>query len=168
MLALDLCDPSTAPALAEAGTAGRWLREHGLRADLSSQGLARLRALREAIDALLRAAAGDEPPPPSALDLLNAGSAEGAACLQLNWPAAGAPRMWLSTPGGSDASVVGAVARSAIELLSGHDRGRLRVCAAHGCERLFLAAGSRQRWCSPACGNRVRVARHAARRRAAS
>jgi predicted RNA-binding Zn ribbon-like protein len=74
--------------------------------------------------------------------------------------------MWLSTPAGPDAAVIGAVARSAIELLSGRDRDRLRVCAAHGCERLFLARGRRQQWCSPACGNRVRVARHANRRRA--
>jgi predicted RNA-binding Zn ribbon-like protein len=73
--------------------------------------------------------------------------------------------MWLSTPGGPDASVLGAVARSAIELLAGHDRERLRVCGAHGCDRLFIAATPRRQWCSPACGNRVRVARHAARYR---
>jgi len=165
VLALDLCDSATEPALADPASAGRWLREHGLRGDPSGHGLERLRALRSALDALLRAAATGDRPPASALDLLNAASAEAAACLQLNWPAAGVPRMWLSTPGGTDAAVAGAVARSAIELLSGRDRDRLRICGAHGCDRLFLAANPRRQWCSPACGNRVRVARHAARYR---
>ncbi|HYW28828.1 MAG TPA: ABATE domain-containing protein [Gaiellales bacterium] len=165
MLALDLCDPSTDADLAEPTTAGRWLRDHGLRADVTPDGLADLRALRDAVDSLLRSAVERTSPSPSALDRLNARSAAAAACLQLNWPSAGVPRMWLSTPGGPDASVLGAVARSAIELLSGRDRERLRVCGAHGCERLFIAATPRRQWCSPACGNRVRVARHAARYR---
>jgi predicted RNA-binding Zn ribbon-like protein len=166
MLALELCDPSVDADLADPTAAGRWLRTHGLRADLNADGLADLRTLRDAIDALLRAAAANTAPPASALDELNARSAAAAACLQLNWPAAGVPRMWLSTPGGPEASALGAVARSAIELLSGRDRERLRVCGAHGCERLFIATTPRRRWCSPACGNRVRVARHAARRAA--
>jgi predicted RNA-binding Zn ribbon-like protein len=165
VLALELCDPSVGADLADTAAAGRWLRSHGLRGDLSADGLADLRTLRDAIDSLLRAATADAAPPPSALDELNARSAAAAACLQLNWPAAGVPRMWLSTPGGPDASVLGAVARSAIELLSGRDRERLRVCGAHGCDRLFIAATARRQWCSPACGNRVRVARHAARYR---
>ncbi|HET7429349.1 MAG TPA: ABATE domain-containing protein [Gaiellales bacterium] len=165
MLALDLCDPSAEADLSDTTAAGRWLRSHGLRGDLGADGLADLRTLRDAIDSLLRAATADAAPPPSALDELNARSAAAAACLQLNWPAAGVPRMWLSTPGGPDASVLGAVARSAIELLSGRDRERLRICGAHGCDRLFIAATPRRQWCSPACGNRVRVARHAARYR---
>ena len=163
MLALDICDPSADAALADRAAAGGWLREHGLHGDLTEAGLADLRELRAAVDELLRAAAEGRPPASTALDELNGRSAQAAASLQVNWPPAGAPRMWLSTPGGPDAAVIGAVARSAIELLCGRDRGRLRICSAHGCERLFLRAGRRHQWCSPACGNRVRVARHAAR-----
>jgi predicted RNA-binding Zn ribbon-like protein len=163
MLALDLCATSSEAALADTAAAGRWLRARGLRGDLEPCGLERLRHLREAVDALLRAAVGLEPPPVTALDQLNAASAEAAACPQLNWPPAGAPRMWLSTPAGPDAAIVGAFARSAIELLAGRERDRLRICGAHGCQTLFLAANPRRQWCSPACGNRVRVARHAAR-----
>jgi predicted RNA-binding Zn ribbon-like protein len=165
MLALDLCAASAEPTLTDTAAAGRWLRARGLRGDLGPGGLERLRLLREAVDALLRAAVDRQPPPITALDQLNAASAEAAACPQLNWPAAGAPRMWLSTPAGPDAAIVGAFARSAIELLSGRERDRLRVCGAHGCQSLFLAANPRRQWCSPACGNRVRVARHAARYR---
>jgi predicted RNA-binding Zn ribbon-like protein len=56
------------------------------------------------------------------------------------------------------------VARSAIELA---DRGeeRLCVCGAPSCGMLYLREHPRQVWCSTACGNRARVARHAARRR---
>ena len=165
MLAVDLCDASAEAALSEPAEATRWLRGHGLRGVLSAPGLRALLDLRASVDTLLRAAVQDEPPPATALERLNALSAEAAACMQLNWPAGGAPRMWVSTPGGPDAAALGAVARSAIELLSGPDRQRLRICGAHGCERLFLATSSRQQWCSPACGNRVRVARHAARYR---
>jgi predicted RNA-binding Zn ribbon-like protein len=56
------------------------------------------------------------------------------------------------------------VARSAIELA---DRGedRLSVCGAPSCRMLYLRDHPRQVWCSKACGNRARVARHAARQR---
>jgi predicted RNA-binding Zn ribbon-like protein len=57
-----------------------------------------------------------------------------------------------------------AVARSAIELVSGDD---LQRCRAPGCGMFYVRAHPRQTWCSPACGNRARVARHAARARAA-
>src|SRR5919109_564196 len=59
-----------------------------------------------------------------------------------------------------------AVARSAIELASrGEDR--LSVCGAPSCGMLYLREHPRQVWCSKACGNRARVARHAARQRRA-
>jgi predicted RNA-binding Zn ribbon-like protein len=56
------------------------------------------------------------------------------------------------------------VARSAIELAGGGGRG-LSVCEAPSCGMLYLREHPRQVWCSPACGNRARVARHAARAR---
>jgi predicted RNA-binding Zn ribbon-like protein len=54
------------------------------------------------------------------------------------------------------------VARSAIELADRRE-GALRVCEAPSCGMLFLQEHPRQVWCSQACGNRARVARHAAR-----
>jgi predicted RNA-binding Zn ribbon-like protein len=57
------------------------------------------------------------------------------------------------------------VAWSTIELVGGPERGRLRRCPS--CGDVFVATRSDRRWCSVACGNRVRVARHHARRRAA-
>jgi predicted RNA-binding Zn ribbon-like protein len=56
------------------------------------------------------------------------------------------------------------VARSAIELADRAEE-RLSVCGAPSCGMLYLREHPRQVWCSKACGNRARVARHAARRR---
>lgn len=55
------------------------------------------------------------------------------------------------------------IAWSAVELLGGRDRTRLRRC--NGCGRYFLTTRPDRLWCSNACGNRIRVARHHARRR---
>ena len=117
-------------------------------------------------DTLVRAHAGGLHPPQHAVDLVNAASSQAAVAPQLNWPAAGRPRMWLATAADSEAHVRGLVARAAVELLTGPDRDRLQVCQAPGCQRVFVSANRRRRWCSATgCGNRVRVARHAARRR---
>lgn len=53
------------------------------------------------------------------------------------------------------------VARSTIEVISGPDRESLAVCHAPSCGMPFVRQHGRQRWCSDACGNRARVARHA-------
>ena len=59
------------------------------------------------------------------------------------------------------------VAASAISMVGGPRRDRLRRCGAPGCGRWFVASRPRQRWCSPNCGNRARVARFQQRHRAA-
>ncbi|MEX2458855.1 MAG: ABATE domain-containing protein [Actinomycetota bacterium] len=57
------------------------------------------------------------------------------------------------------------VARSAIEILGTDLRERLAVCRAPGCGRYHLRGRAGQVWCSAACGNRARVARHYRRSR---
>ena len=82
------------------------------------------------------------------------------------WAAPGG--RWTERSGTIGDAVLAAVARSTIELLAGEDGERLRRCSAPGCPRFFVARDARRVWCdSRTCGNRVRVARHAARRRAA-
>jgi predicted RNA-binding Zn ribbon-like protein len=56
------------------------------------------------------------------------------------------------------------LARSAIQLVTNDDT-RLAVCTAPSCGLLYPPDHPRQRWCCRACGNRARVARHAARQR---
>jgi hypothetical protein len=57
-------------------------------------------------------------------------------------------------------SALAIVARSCIDLLSGPERQRLRLCRAPGCVLFFLKERGRREWCSAKCGNRARVARH--------
>ena len=54
------------------------------------------------------------------------------------------------------------VARSTMKTLNA-DATALAVCHAPSCGMFFVPADRRQTWCSPGCGNRARVARHAAR-----
>jgi predicted RNA-binding Zn ribbon-like protein len=61
------------------------------------------------------------------------------------------------------------VAQSAAELLTSERLGRVKVCAGEGCGWIFLdeSRNSSRRWCdSRDCGNRERVRRHLARKRA--
>jgi predicted RNA-binding Zn ribbon-like protein len=61
------------------------------------------------------------------------------------------------------------VAQSAAELLTSPKLGRVKVCAGEGCGWVFLdeSRNGSRRWCdSRDCGNRERVRRHLARKRA--
>jgi predicted RNA-binding Zn ribbon-like protein len=68
-------------------------------------------------------------------------------------------------------SMLSTIARSAIDLLGGEDRTRLRGCLGAGCTRMFVdrsRAGSR-RWCGMAvCGSRAKAAAYRRRKRATS
>ncbi|MDT9689327.1 CGNR zinc finger domain-containing protein [Streptomyces sp. P9(2023)] len=67
-------------------------------------------------------------------------------------------------------ALLAAVARDAVDLLTDPTaRAQLRRCERDDCRRCYLdtSRGRRRRWCSSeACGNRARVARHRAARRA--
>lgn len=52
------------------------------------------------------------------------------------------------------------VASQAVELFAGEESARLRACYAPGCVLYFVKTHARREWCSVACGNRVRAARH--------
>jgi len=52
------------------------------------------------------------------------------------------------------------IAHQSIDLLVGEDRVNLRACYAPGCVLYFVKDHPRREWCSHACGNRARAARH--------
>lgn len=52
------------------------------------------------------------------------------------------------------------VATDAVHLLTGPDAPHIRACQAPGCVLYFVKAHPRREWCSDACGNRARAARH--------
>jgi predicted RNA-binding Zn ribbon-like protein len=63
------------------------------------------------------------------------------------------------------------VAQSAAKLLTSEKLGRVKLCAGEGCGWIFLdeSRNSSRRWCdSRDCGNRERVRRHLARKRASN
>lgn len=131
--------------------------------------LSETRALRAAIRELFEAlVSGSVPPEPpeDGVRRINAASARAPTHPELDCSGAELRVRTRSVAAASSASSLAAVARSAIEIAGGHVRGSLRVCKAPRCPRLFLATKPQRRWCSEACGNRARVARHYRRHRA--
>jgi predicted RNA-binding Zn ribbon-like protein len=128
--------------------------------EAASGRLADVRELRRSVRPLLHARARGRRPPDAARRRINAVAASAPVRTALT-PAGEV----VAEPGSSDAYArfEAAVALSAIDL-AGRPDGRLSVCGAPSCGMLFLRDHARQVWCSKACGNRARVARHAARR----
>ncbi len=72
-------------------------------------------------------------------------------------------------PGGPPvATAVSGIAVEAIELLTSPEAPPLRACLAPGCVLYFVRNHPRREWCSTACGNRARAARHYRRHHPAS
>jgi predicted RNA-binding Zn ribbon-like protein len=118
-------------------------------------------ALREAIDAGVRAAVSGDAVPSAALRLLNRWLAQApteeprlrtAAGITVLDPAPGSARQALAN-----------IALDAARLLGSDDRARVRICPGPGCGGRFFddSAAGRRRWCSMAvCGNRHKAANH--------
>ena len=171
-LAVDLANSTGPPnagagfgddLLANEGALQRWLAaEDHVLGDLGPApgiDLNALRALRHAVDQLLRAATAELPLPADATRAVNAASARAPVHPEL--VQGGAPAASLASDAPDwQAELHGRIARSAIEVLTGSDRNRLAVCSAPSCGLLFVRTRQGQRWCSDSCGNRARVARH--------
>jgi predicted RNA-binding Zn ribbon-like protein len=148
-----------------------WLQahEHQLQTDViqvAGERVNEFRELRETLRVLFQAALAHESPPAPAVDTLNRISAAAPALPQLRWSSAGEPHVTVTYRGDDPAaSALTEVAQSALYLLGGPDRLRLRACHAPGCVLFFLKNHPRRAWCSGACGNRARAARHYQRHR---
>lgn len=93
-------------------------------------------------------------------------SREVCTLLQLEWLEGKQPVARMESLGQDPGTTALAeVARASIALLGSPDRERLRACGAPGCVLFFLKDHPRREWCSGACGNRVRAARHYRRQR---
>jgi predicted RNA-binding Zn ribbon-like protein len=117
-------------------------------------------SLRASVRELFDASIGGGPLPATALERLNEASARVPRVIRLQ--SKGPLEVPLSA--GLTPLTLARIAWSAIELLGASERSRLRLCGA--CGQYFVSTRSDRRWCSDACGNRTRVARHHARRRA--
>lgn len=142
-----------------------WVEVESARFPDARSALGRLdevRPLRDAVHQLLHARARQLAPPPSAVTAVNEASAASPVVRSLGADLEVHERQLGRTPWDR---FRGAVGRSAVDL---GGSAAVTECRAPSCGMLFLPASSRQTWCSPACGNRARVARHLQRRRAAT
>jgi predicted RNA-binding Zn ribbon-like protein len=129
--------------------------------------LARFRALRDALRRLAALLAGDtRPAAASATTDLDQAVAEinDAAAQAPTWPqlAYRDGELHLATAGRATPTrrALSSIAHQSIDLLTGDDRVKLRACYAPGCVLYFVKDHPRREWCSTACGNRARAARH--------
>ena len=118
------------------------------------------RDLRTAVRAAIEAAIAHTAVPPRARRALNATAAACPRSVQL---AADGTRRVRYHAEDSTQIVLAAIAHETIGLVSGPRARDLRACGAPGCVLAFLKDHPRRTWCSTACGNRARQARHYAR-----
>jgi predicted RNA-binding Zn ribbon-like protein len=156
-----LAQPASARAWLDQ-MAGR-LPEGGQRSGPTSEELI---ALRDAVRAALHAVLEGVPCDVAALDAINRAGARAPTSPRVIWRPGDEPAAATDHHGAGRADVViSAFAADTIELLTGPHRGDLRACGAPGCVLLFVKDHPRREWCSNACGNRARQARHYRRTR---
>ncbi|MBV9195692.1 MAG: CGNR zinc finger domain-containing protein [Solirubrobacterales bacterium] len=128
---------------------------------------AELLELRDPVREALHAAMDGDAPSRSSLEIINRISANAPRSPMARWRPGTPPVADVDLHGASRAAaVLAAFAADTIDLLTGPRRDALRACGASGCMLLFLKNHPRREWCSAACGNRARQARHYARARA--
>jgi predicted RNA-binding Zn ribbon-like protein len=148
---------------------GRWIRAQAdrLPAGAGPPGLHRVRRLRAVIRQLFLARVGRTAPSQGNVAALNSLLTDPVAAVRLHWPPGTQP-----TTDGEDRRPPGrralvAVAESTLEVLTGPEADQLCCCPYARCSAFYVRRNARRRWCSDACGARVRVAR-SYRRRATS
>ena len=164
-----------------------WARQAGLLAPQETEGLSRKAALdpegaretlsralalREAIHRLISAHVAGESRDENDLSALNRELS--IALSHLRVISADGAYTWGWDRSGDEEqtpldSTLWPVAQSAAQLLTSEKLGRVKLCAGEGCGWVFLdeSRNNSRRWCdSRDCGNRERVRRHLARKRA--
>lgn len=146
----------------------RLMREAREHPDEAGRVLARAVALREAIYGIFTALVEGAEPTASDLGVLNAELAHALRHMALAHTADGFAWQWTGDERAQDA-MLWRVARSAADLLLAPTAGSVRQCASETCSWLFVdtTRNRSRRWCDMrGCGNRAKVHRHRARRRA--
>jgi predicted RNA-binding Zn ribbon-like protein len=154
-----------------------WFTANGLGVDapeVTERDWVRTRELRDALRRLAALRTGDVrsaaasaiTDPSAAVDVVNE-LAKGLGAPQLAL-AGDVVRRATSSGGRSVDAALADVAVQAVELLTDNDAPPLRACLAPGCVLYFVKHHPRREWCSVACGNRARAARHYHRHNAAS
>ncbi len=174
--------------LGEPATALRWWRavqhrlpppfEHaeqqGHLVTIGPEAVQPLRRLRDALRRLAAETTGDDRPAAqsatpdreTAINVINKLSARSPVWSELTWPPADdAPRRVTRSRSDPARAALAVIAEDAVGFFTGSQRLQLRACRAPGCVLYFVGDHPRREWCSAACGNRARVARHYDRHR---
>jgi predicted RNA-binding Zn ribbon-like protein len=156
--------------LADSRSASAWLAALGDRLPAGGSGreptLKELTALRQTVRDVLGDSVGGRVASRTGIDALNRAAARTARSPAARWRRDDPPVAEVNLHGATRADVVlSALASDAIDLITGDRRDDLRACGAPGCVLLFLKDHPRREWCSDACGNRARQARHYRRAR---
>ena len=134
--------------------------------------LAEAVALRELLYGIFTGAARGEAVPTDDLELLNRMVAEAHAALRLCCVGEfGCEWQWDDARTAEPRALLWPIVRSAAQLLTSSDLGRVRECKASDCNWLFVdrSRSRRRRWCSmESCGNREKARRHYRRTRKAA
>jgi predicted RNA-binding Zn ribbon-like protein len=141
-----------------------WLARHDLTMNVASAAeLKRFRDLRAVVRDLFTARARDSRPSARNLAAINAWAALAPRTPRLLWRDAGLVADLAGRASAADLALAAIAGDAAVLAASVR---RLRACEGNGCRMFFVAEHPRRRWCdSRVCGNRMRVARHAARQR---
>ncbi|MGV9309408.1 CGNR zinc finger domain-containing protein [Nonomuraea sp. NPDC003727] len=181
MLALDFVSTIRATrsglldALSDPDALTAWARSRAGELDLdpgftaTSEQWRQVVELRLAVRALFARAVAPRPPSSAdaarlpafdqALAQVNAAALAVPAAPQLAWDEDG-PALSLVPVGPPAAFLAARLAQAALRFLAGPEVAELRTCPAPRCVLYFVKEHPRQEWCSTACGNRARAARH--------
>jgi predicted RNA-binding Zn ribbon-like protein len=134
----------------------------------ASVALIQTKAFREALFRIFSAIADQQAPPRPDLAVLNGTIRKIARRVQLAAGRNGLTWEWTGAEDSFD-RILWLIARSAADLLTSDERSQIRACAAEECDWLFVdhSRNRKRRWCDmKTCGNRDKVRRFYARRRA--
>lgn len=176
-LAIELCntiyvaDGVVVDGLAERTSAMAWFAALRERFPLGGAGgepiQDELTVLRDVVRDVLGAAIEQRTPSKVGIEALNAASARAPRSSAARWRHGRDPEPIVRFHSDRRADIIiSAIAADAIELVTGPARTALRSCGAPGCVLMFIKEHPRREWCSDACGNRARQARHYRRTRA--
>lgn len=140
------------------------------------QAATELRRLRDALRRLAAETTQDPRPAAAAaisdrdraLEIVNQVAAVAPAWPAVTWPVGHQPMRTLQVSQPAGSAIASMLATEFIGLLATGSPPELRACLAPGCVLYFAKDHNRREWCSPACGNRARAARHYRRRKATS
>jgi predicted RNA-binding Zn ribbon-like protein len=122
--------------------------------------LTEFRSVRQAVRGLVVATVEGQHPAPADVATLNRASRSTSWWPYLVWPPTGPPHLHLATSQEPVLAALSEIAQVTIRILGGSDNELVRACRAPGCMLFYFRSHPRREWCSAACGNRARVARH--------